>query len=235
MHARSPPTPAPPCPAQPRCVRHRAATQSPRPPARGSLGGGSTPCTTQPLSAPTSTQGCCFWDCSVRWGWLADAPKGRGAAWPAAQGESDWADAGARRSHRSQASLQASPARPAARSGTVTVPSPPCLDACPCIAHEMLAAPGRVPQGKEPPGMSPSWDKRYLPCLSLGMLTRSRPVAHPRQEGGSRTRTEVTRYTQPCKSGMQCHRGHQPFLPTGAVGATTGTLRHPGTHSALGG
>lgn len=63
MHTRSPrPTPAPPCPAQPRCVRHRAAKQNPRSLAWGSQGGGSTPCTTQPLSAPTSVQECCFWD-----------------------------------------------------------------------------------------------------------------------------------------------------------------------------
>lgn len=52
-------------------------------------------------------------------------------------------------------------------------------------------------------------------------------MAHPRQEGGSRTRTEVTQYTQPCKSGMKCHRRHQPFHPTGAVGVTTGTPRTP--------
>lgn len=50
-------------------------------------------------------------------------------------------------------------------------------------------------------------------------------MAHPRQEGGSRTRTEVTQYTQPCKSGMKCHRGHQPFHPTVPIGATTA----PGT------
>lgn len=95
----------------------------------------------------------------------------------------------------------------------------------PCIAQEMLGTAGRVPQGKEPLRDVPSWDKRYLLRLSLGMLRRSRPVAHPRQEGGSRTRTEVTQYTQPCKSGMKCHRGHQPFHPTVPTGASTA----PGT------
>lgn len=89
--------------------------------------------------------------------------EGQGAAWPAAQGESDWADAGAQRSHHSQASLQASPAHPAAGSGTVTVPCSPCLDPWTTPMPERDHSPKGAP-GKEPltQGCPLNWDKRCL-------------------------------------------------------------------------
>lgn len=167
--------------------------------------------------------------------------KGRGAAWPAAQGESGWADAGARRSHCSQASLQASPARPTAGRGTVAVPSPPCRDAwqhrcqgrghqaalplnCPrdaggtqgghCTTKSRHHHASDVPQaGTDPiPSVSP-------PSMSPG----SHPTAHPHQEGSSRARTEVTQCAQPCRSGLRYHEGHQPLHPAAAAGIATST------------
>lgn len=157
MHTRSPPTPAPPCPAQPWCVKHRAAPQNPRSPAWGSLGEGSTPYTTHP-----SVQGCCF---------LGFLPSG-GGNWQMRQ----------RAGERLGQQLRVSQTGLMLGHGGLTAPRLPSkhpqptlqlsqglslchpLHAwiahlpgqkpsslpCPCIAQEMLGAPRRVPQGKEP-------------------------------------------------------------------------------------
>lgn len=106
---------------------------------------------------------------------------------------------------------------------------------CPCIAQEVLVVPREgaaqqrattMPSPK--PGPTPS------PLSPPGMSLQSRPTACPHQEGGSRARTEVTRCAQPCRSGLRYGRGHRPLHPAAALGATTGTLTHPGTHGTAG-
>lgn len=115
----------------------KAAVWSPVPPAQGSWGGGSTLVPHSPSLPPPALRGSAAFGVSLlRRGEPVAVRKGWGAAWPAARGESGQADAGAWRSHRSQALLQASPFRPAAGRGTVTVPE--------CPAAPML---GQKPSG----------------------------------------------------------------------------------------
>lgn len=93
----------------------KAAVRSPGPSAQGPWGGGSTLVPHSPSLPPPALRGSAAFEVSpLGQGEPVAVPKGQGAAWPAARGESGRADAGAWRSHRSQALLRAFLSRPTA-------------------------------------------------------------------------------------------------------------------------